>query len=33
MGKCRGDLRLPLTPMAEPNVQGLKNVMSEFNLM
>jgi len=33
MGKCRGDLRLPMTPMAEPNVKKLKKAMSEFGLI
>ncbi len=33
MGKCRGDLRLPMTPMAEPNVKTLKKVMSDFGLI
>ena len=33
MGKCRGDLRLPLTPMSEPNVKKLKTTMTEFGLI
>lgn len=33
MGKCRGDLRLPMTPMAEPNVKKLKKAMSDFGLI
>ena len=33
MGKCRGDLRLPMTPMAEPNVKTLKKAMSDFGLI
>ncbi len=33
MGKCRGDLRLPMTPMAEPNVKKLKKAMSDFGLL
>ncbi len=33
MGKCRGDLRLPMTPMAEPNVKKLKKAMSDFDLI
>ena len=33
MGKCRGDLRLPMTQMAEPNVKKLKKAMSDFGLI
>ena len=33
MGKCRGDLRLPLTPMAEGNLAKLKQTMGEFGLI
>ena len=33
MGKCRGDLRLPLTPMAEGNVKKLRQAMSDFGLL
>ncbi len=33
MGKCRGELRLPLTPMAEPNLKKLKQAMSDFGLI
>ncbi|HEX9880588.1 MAG TPA: 4-hydroxy-tetrahydrodipicolinate synthase, partial [Candidatus Binatia bacterium] len=33
MGKCRADLRLPLTPMAGENLQKLKKVMADFNLI
>ncbi len=33
MGKCSGDLRLPLTPMAEGNVKKLSQAMSEFGLL
>jgi 4-hydroxy-tetrahydrodipicolinate synthase len=33
MGKCSGDLRLPLTPMAEGNVKKLSRAMSEFGLL
>jgi len=32
MGKCSSDLRLPLTPMAEGNVQKLKQTMGDFGL-
>ena len=32
MGKCSGELRLPLTPMAEGNVKKLNQAMSEFGL-
>lgn len=33
MGKCRGDLRLPLTPMSEPNLKKLKQAMTDFGLI
>jgi 4-hydroxy-tetrahydrodipicolinate synthase len=33
MGKCAGDLRLPLTPMAEGNLKKLRQAMSEFGLL
>lgn len=33
MGKCRGDLRLPLTPMAESNLKKLKQAMTAFGLI
>jgi 4-hydroxy-tetrahydrodipicolinate synthase len=33
MGKCSGDLRLPLTPMSEGNLQKLRNSMSDFGLL
>jgi 4-hydroxy-tetrahydrodipicolinate synthase len=33
MGKCSGDLRLPMTPMAESNVKKLRQAMSEFGLL
>lgn len=33
MGKCRGDLRLPLTPMSEGNLKRLKTAMTEFGLL
>ncbi|MGH7768407.1 MAG: 4-hydroxy-tetrahydrodipicolinate synthase [Candidatus Binatia bacterium] len=33
MGKCRGDLRLPLTPMSEGNVKKLRQAMAEFGLI
>jgi 4-hydroxy-tetrahydrodipicolinate synthase len=33
MGKCRGDLRLPMTQMAEPNVKKLQKAMSDFGLI
>ena len=29
MGKCSGDLRLPLTPMAEGNLKKLSQAMSD----
>jgi 4-hydroxy-tetrahydrodipicolinate synthase len=33
MGKCGGELRLPLTPMAEGNLKKLKQAMSDFGLI
>jgi len=33
MGKCRGDLRLPLTPMSEGNLKKLRQAMAEFGLI
>ena len=33
MGKCSGDLRLPMTPMAEGNVKKLRQTMVEFGLL
>jgi 4-hydroxy-tetrahydrodipicolinate synthase len=33
MGRCSGELRLPLTPMAEGNVKKLRQTMSEFGLL
>src|SRR5919106_810882 len=33
MGKCTGDLRLPLTPMAEGNLKKLREVMTDFGLL
>jgi 4-hydroxy-tetrahydrodipicolinate synthase len=33
MGRCTGDLRLPLTPMAEGNVKKLRSAMAEFGLI
>jgi 4-hydroxy-tetrahydrodipicolinate synthase len=33
MGKCTSELRLPLTPMAEGNLQKLKQAMVEFGLI
>jgi 4-hydroxy-tetrahydrodipicolinate synthase len=33
MGKCKGDLRLPLTPMAEGNVKMLRQAMTDAGLV
>jgi len=33
MGKCRGDLRLPLTPMSEGNLKKLRQAMVDFGLV
>jgi 4-hydroxy-tetrahydrodipicolinate synthase len=33
MGKCSGELRLPLTPMAEGNLKKLSQAMSDFGLL
>lgn len=33
MGKCSGDLRLPLTPMAEGSVKRLRQAMNDFGLL
>ncbi len=33
MGKCRGDLRLPLTPLSEGNLKKLKQAMADFGLV
>jgi 4-hydroxy-tetrahydrodipicolinate synthase len=33
MGKCSGDLRLPLTPMAEGSLSQLKQTMHDFGLL
>lgn len=33
MGKCRADLRLPLTPMSEGNLKKLKTTMTESGLI
>lgn len=33
MGKCRGDLRLPLTPMSELNLTKLKEALTAFGLI
>lgn len=33
MGKCTGDLRLPLTPMAEGNLKKLQQAMGGFGLI
>jgi 4-hydroxy-tetrahydrodipicolinate synthase len=33
MGKCTGELRLPLTPMAEGNLKKLSQTMAEFGLL
>lgn len=33
MGKCSGDLRLPMTPMSEGNVKKLRQAMTDFGLI
>ncbi|HZD42019.1 MAG TPA: 4-hydroxy-tetrahydrodipicolinate synthase [Terriglobales bacterium] len=33
MGKCKGDFRLPLTPMAEGNLKKLRQAMVDFGLI
>jgi 4-hydroxy-tetrahydrodipicolinate synthase len=33
MGKCRGDLRLPLTSMSEGNLNKLRHAMTDFGLI
>jgi len=33
MGKCKGDLRLPLTPMSEGNLKKLRQAMADFGLI
>jgi 4-hydroxy-tetrahydrodipicolinate synthase len=33
MGKCTGELRLPMTPMAQGNLAKLRQAMSEFGLI
>ncbi len=33
MGKCRGEMRLPLTPMADANLKKLKQAMTDFGLI
>jgi 4-hydroxy-tetrahydrodipicolinate synthase len=33
MGKCSGDLRLPLTPMSEGNLKKLRQAMADFGLI
>jgi 4-hydroxy-tetrahydrodipicolinate synthase len=33
MGKCRPDLRLPLTPMSEGNLNKLRQAMTDFGLI
>ena len=33
MGKCRGELRLPLTPLSEVNLTRLKRAMTNFGLI
>ncbi|OGQ84084.1 MAG: 4-hydroxy-tetrahydrodipicolinate synthase [Deltaproteobacteria bacterium RIFCSPLOWO2_12_FULL_60_19] len=33
MGKCRPDLRLPLTPMSEGNLKKLRQTMTDFGLI
>lgn len=33
MGKCSGDLRLPMTPMSEANLTKLRQAMTDFGLI
>lgn len=33
MGKCSGDLRLPMTPMSEGNLKKLKQAVADFGLI
>ncbi len=33
MGKCQGDLRLPLTPMTDGNLQRLRKVLGQYKLI
>jgi 4-hydroxy-tetrahydrodipicolinate synthase len=33
MGKCTGELRLPLTPMAEGNLKKMREAMTDFGLL
>ncbi|MGH7825476.1 MAG: 4-hydroxy-tetrahydrodipicolinate synthase [Candidatus Binatia bacterium] len=33
MGKCTGELRLPLTPMSEGNIKKLRQAMTDFGLL
>jgi 4-hydroxy-tetrahydrodipicolinate synthase len=33
MGKCGGELRLPMTPMAESNIPKLRSALSDFGLL
>jgi len=33
MGKCTGELRLPLTPLSEGNFKKLRQAMTEFDLL
>jgi len=33
MGRCTGELRLPLTPMSEGNLKKLRQTMVEFALL
>ncbi|MGH7871914.1 MAG: dihydrodipicolinate synthase family protein, partial [Candidatus Binatia bacterium] len=33
MGKCSGELRLPLTPLAEGSLSKLKQAMGDFRLL
>ncbi len=33
MGKCSGELRLPMTPMAESNLAKLRSALSDFGLL